>query len=289
MDYGWAQVCTKAANSGWQEKTLCRYVVSMNRTLNKVMLLSITVLLLAAGLWFVFHFSPFPMKETAVPDFAAIENVQEKKDAFFEFMLPIVRRANDAIREERQLVNRFKKSLESGRGLSKSDAMQLAELMKKYRLKGDQNSVAKSITLLLRRVDTIPAALVLAQSANESAWGTSRFAREGNNYFGLWCWSKECGMLPTERDDGAIHEVASFTTVEAGTAHYMQTLNSHPAYQLLRDLRTTLKTEGKTVKGWDLAGGLLEYSERRENYIEEIREMIIYNDLRRFARIKYDH
>ena len=261
----------------------------MNRILDKVILLPIAALVLGAGLWFVFHFSPFPIKEPAVPDFLAFENVQEKKDAFFEFMLPIVRRVNAAIREERQLVTRFEKSLESGRGLSKSDTMQLAVLMKKYRLNDDQNSVAENITLLLHRVDTIPAALVLAQAANESAWGTSRFAREGKNYFGIWCWSKECGLLPTERGYGAIHEVASFSTVEAGTAHYMLTLNSHPTYQLLRDLRTALKTKGKTVKGWDLAGGLLAYSERRENYVEEIREMIIYNDLHRFTRIKYDH
>ena len=47
--------------------------------------------------------------------------------------------------------------------------------------------------------------------------------------------------------------------------------------------------KGKPVKGWDLAAGLLEYSERREAYVDEIREMITYNDLHRFTRIKYDH
>ena len=185
----------------------------MNRTLDKITLLPIAVLLIGSGLWFVFHFTSGPSKKSVVPDFAAIENVQEKKDTFFEFMLPMIRRVNEAIRKERQLVNRFERSLQSGRGLSKSDERQLAELMKKYRLIGDQNSDAENITILLRRVDTIPAALVLAQSANESAWGTARFAREGNNYFGLWCWSRDCGMLPAERDEGASHEVASFATI----------------------------------------------------------------------------
>ena len=67
----------------------------------------------------------------------AIENVQEKKDTFFEFMLPIIRRVNEAIRKERQLVNHFSRTVESGRDLSERDARQLAELMIKYRLIGD--------------------------------------------------------------------------------------------------------------------------------------------------------
>ena len=261
----------------------------MNRTLSKLAVLPIAILLTGGFLWFVFHSASGPSKKATVPDFAAIENVQEKKDTFFEFMLPIIRRVNEAIRKERQLVNHFSRTVESGRDLSERDARQLAELMIKYRLIVEPYSDAENIAQLLRRVDTIPAALVLAQSANESAWGTARFAREGNNYFGLWCWSRNCGMLPSERDEAASHEVASFDTIEAGVTYYTLTLNSHPAYQLLRDLRAALKAKGKPVKGWDLAAGLLEYSERREAYVDEIREMITSNDLHRFTRIKYDH
>ncbi|HKJ91279.1 MAG TPA: glucosaminidase domain-containing protein, partial [Oceanipulchritudo sp.] len=42
---------------------------------------------------------------------------------------------------------------------------------------------------LRRRVDVIPPSLALAQAALESGWGTSRFAREGNNLFGIWCYT----------------------------------------------------------------------------------------------------
>ena len=41
------------------------------------------------------------------------------------------------------------------------------------------------------------------QAANESAWGTSRFARIGLNFFGQWCYSKGCGMVPKRRNTGA--------------------------------------------------------------------------------------
>ncbi|NIW24503.1 MAG: glucosaminidase, partial [Gammaproteobacteria bacterium] len=35
----------------------------------------------------------------------------------------------------------------------------------------------------------IPVSLVMAQAAEESGWGTSRFAAEGNALFGQWAWS----------------------------------------------------------------------------------------------------
>ena len=91
-------------------------------------------------------------------------------------------------------------------------------------------------------------------------------------------------MLPSERAAGATHEVATFDTVTAGVAYYMQTLNSHPAYQPLRDRRAELRTESKPPNGVELAAGLLNYSERREAYVDEIRAMISYNDLSRFNR-----
>ena len=70
------------------------------------------------------------------------------------------------------------------------------------------------INELILRVDVIPVSLALAQAANESAWGTSRFALEGNNVFGQWCYKKGCGIVPAERRSGATHEVKSFTSVE---------------------------------------------------------------------------
>ena len=37
-------------------------------------------------------------------------------------------------------------------------------------------------------MDIIPPSLALAQSAEESGWGTSRFAQEGNALFGQRVW-----------------------------------------------------------------------------------------------------
>jgi len=39
----------------------------------------------------------------------------------------------------------------------------------------------------------------MAQAANESAWGLSRFAQKGNNLFGKRCVKKGCGIVTDQR------------------------------------------------------------------------------------------
>ena len=62
----------------------------------------------------------------------------------------------------------------------------------------------------------------------------------------------------------------------------MQTLNSHPAYKKLRDLRFAPRVNNTPMTGTLLAGGLLAYSERGAAYTEELRTMIRINNLGQF-------
>ena len=133
--------------------------------------------------------------------------------------------------------------------------------------------------LLRKRLDVVPPSLILARAANESAWGTSRFATKGNNLFGQWCFSKGCGLVPRGRAEGASHEVAKFSSPYRSVRAYIQNLNRHPTYQLLRDVRLEDRRENAPLSGLELAEGLRGYSERGEEYIEEIRAMIHYNNL----------
>src|SRR5690606_39546165 len=101
--------------------------------------------------------------------------------------------------------------LEFRRVLFRSRDREWLETMgKRYRLPEVEQVDEEWMTILLRRLDIIPADLALAQAAMESAWGGSRFAREGNNYFGQWCFSKGCGLVPEKRPAGARYEVQRF-------------------------------------------------------------------------------
>ncbi|MGK0461595.1 MAG: Bax protein, partial [Candidatus Azotimanducaceae bacterium] len=216
---------------------------------------------------------------TPLPDFASYTDVKTKKQEFFKFLLPRIRAANNAELKRRDYLLALDPET-----LNETDQASLATMATRYRIKTPDISDSELINQLLVRVDSVPAALILAQGANESAWGTSRFAKQGLNFFGIWCFSKGCGMTPSARNDGASHEVQKFESLQAGVNKYVITLNSHPAYQKLRQVRAAQRENEEPLLGAELAVGLEKYSERGTEYVEEIQSMISYNKLEAFNR-----
>lgn len=205
-------------------------------------------------------------------------SVAEKKANFFAYLKPMIERANAAVLDQRHQLLKLTQPFDE---LSEKQIKLLTSLAKTYRV-DKALPLEQQIKQLKMKVNTIPAALILAQAANESAWGTSRFAKEGNNFFGQWCFSKGCGLVPNSRNAGASHEVARFDSPLESVKSYIRNLNSHPTYALLRTLRQQSIDDGKAVNGEILAQGLIGYSERGEEYVKEIQSMIRYNKLSRF-------
>jgi len=214
-----------------------------------------------------------------IPDFARINDVQVKKQSFFNFIEPFVDQVNIEIIQQRQRVLAIQAKMQQGEELSASDLRYLSTLAELYELDTDDLTDAEFLTVLLRRVDKIPASLALAQAANESAWGTSRFAQQGNNYFGQWCYSDGCGLVPNRRREGATHEVRSFDSVKDSVQAYIHNLNTFPSYQMLRRIRQQLRVQNKPVDGASLTDGLESYSSRGHDYIDELHNMIYNNNL----------
>ena len=218
---------------------------------------------------------------SAIPDFSRFTSVHEKKRAFFAFLLPMVERENQRLALSRQRLLSVQQLLQT-QSLSESDNKWLVVMAKKYRLNVEQYSQQQLLVQLLNRVDVIPPSLALSQSANESAWGTSRFALQANNLFGQWCFRKGCGVIPKQRPKGATYEVASFPTPEDSVVSYIHNLNTNSAYSYLRELRASLRKNQLVLSGDVLAEGLMSYSARGEAYIDELRQMIRVNGLARY-------
>jgi len=219
----------------------------------------------------------------AIPDFAAISDVQTKKSRFFEYLHKRITKTNDLIWAERKYVidyrERYRKS-----EVTAAHTREFAKLVDRYKLTLPAELDESFFESLLARVDVVPASLVLAQGANESAWGTSRFARKGNNFFGIWCYSKGCGLKPSAAAAGTKHEVRKFKTVQAGVSFYAHNINIGHAYDDLRAKRATLRAEERALTGLHLAEGLTRYSERGQEYVDEIKSMIEYNNLARYNK-----
>ena len=219
---------------------------------------------------------------STLPDFSAIKDVSTKKQMFFNYMLPKVRQANDKILADRRLLLMIRDDLTTGDTLDPDDIQFIGALKTRYRA-GQQTNLRSIVDDLLIRVDVVPESLVLAQAANESGWGTSRFARQANNLFGIWCFSEGCGLTPKNRDEGLTHEVAKYETVQEGLVAYIHTINTNPAYTYLRDIRATTRSQEQHFSGLALAEGLLRYSSRGLEYVRDIQQLIRVNELQKYT------
>lgn len=224
------------------------------------------------------YFESHPIQAQA-PDFLSIANIKARKEAFFNYLAPFAHEKNQLNLADRKRISAL---INSNKKMSADDKVWVSAMRKFHKLKQREEYSKTDLRDLLHRVDIIPVSLVLAQAANESAWGTSRFATEGNNFFGQWCFRKGCGLVPASRNDGADHEVRKFHDARESVFAYIDNLNSNAAYKKLRASRAELRQQGKVISGLVLVNGLEHYSERGLAYVEEIKGLINYNKLWRF-------
>lgn len=221
------------------------------------------------------------VQTTLLPDFSVYQDVRTKKKEFFHYLLPMIRHSNDQIRSDRSLLLALRDDLRTGTTVDSSAYDHLGEIGHRYGVPDSTDRLARLNALLLR-VDVVPESLVLAQAAKESGWGTSRFAREGNNLFGVWCFTPGCGLKPLSRDAGLNHEVARYDSVQQSVNAYVHNINTHAAYNELRRIRAESRAGASIISGMALAEGLLRYSARGVDYVREIQQLIRTNNLQQF-------
>jgi Bax protein len=219
-----------------------------------------------------------------LPDFEAITNIDEKKAAFFNFLLAYVEAENNRIADKRLKVLELWDIVRRDLDLTNTEMDILNGLAQEYSLGESILPVYDLVQELVLRADMIPVSLVLAQAASESAWGTSRFAKEGNNIFGQWCFDEGCGLVPERRLSDAAHEVRSYLSIEGSVRSYFRNINTNAAYAGLRELRGDMRDQDRPLDALVLAHGLLQYSERGYVYISELHALIRQNDLQALDR-----
>jgi Bax protein len=201
-----------------------------------------------------------------------------KKHDFITTLLPYIQTENRRLTAlHNKLTGMFSK-LESGVALTTSEQLQISKLANKYRVKSDPLVDITAREEMLHKIDIVPSSLALAQAANESAWGKSRFAQEANNLFGIWTYDQDKGLKPNKREQGKTHLVRIFDDFSESVRYYMYTLNSHPAYKELREIRQQLRASDQIIDGHRLAAGLEKYSAKGQGYIALIQGLIKQNE-----------
>ena len=132
------------------------------------------------------------------------------------------------------------------------------------------------------KVDVIPISMALAQAAIESGWGTSRYLREGNAIYGQYTFEKDRGIRPERRESDKKFFIKKFSNLSESTRSYFKNINTHRAYGDFREERKKLRMNGVKLSGVKLVKFLTSYSERRDEYVKDVENIIQSNNFMKF-------
>ena len=215
-----------------------------------------------------------PIYITKLPrDLKSLGDTKQKRELFIKILLPLILNENNKITEDRK---RLFKILNKNFN-SPGERVWLKRRFKEYKIK-DQD-----LSKLKMRMDIIPVSIALAQAANESGWGTSRFALEGNALFGQWTWSKK-GLLPKDKDPDQTHKIMQFQVLKASVRAYKNNLNTHNAYREFREARAKLRENENSINGRELTQYLKNYASIGEKYVAILNDIIERNSLTDFDK-----
>ncbi len=128
-----------------------------------------------------------------------LKNLSKAKLEFIETLLPLISYENQKILFDRKKILSLRHSLLNNKTLTNQELSYLRKISAKYKVKSDNKHKIDLIDDLLVSVDIIPNSIVLAQAANESGWGTSRFAKEHNAIFGEYTYDFTKGVIPLKK------------------------------------------------------------------------------------------
>lgn len=194
---------------------------------------------------------------------------KERKKQFINQVLPAILITKYNLDHQSKKVQRIVNKIETKEELNAKEQAYVDSLMVKFRAKTPEN--------LLVRLQSHPTSLVLAQAAVESGWGSSRFALEGNNLFGIWTTKNDPNVIKSlyDREETSIF-VKKYTNIAESIDHYFLTIGRHRAYQQFRDKRHA------GVDVFELIDELDKYSEKGEEYTHLLKKMIEWNDLKKY-------
>ncbi|MGL5006631.1 MAG: glucosaminidase domain-containing protein [Plesiomonas sp.] len=213
-----------------------------------------------------------------LPDGLRDMDTPQKKKAFIMIMLPIIKKVNREIKETRAEIIKLHNQELDDKSLSNDESEWLNDIYVKYDVSNGDFSH------LLTRVNIVPASLVLAQSIDESGWGTSYTAKHGNALFGQ-NESPQHENYVIRADHGRVR-LAGFNTLYDSVYAYIHNLNINPAYQDFRMRREKMQNNDDQLLGYSLANGLVRYSSRGQHYIRDLHNLMRNADLNQFDNIQ---
>lgn len=197
--------------------------------------------------------------------------VPKAKAKFISAVLPSILVAKYRIEENRKRLLLLKEE----KRWEKEDSTFYLDMKKRYR--------AKNIDDMVARMGTLPNSIVLAQAAVESGWGQSRFFLQGSNLFGVWSFNQFEPRIEAAktRSKRKIY-LRAYEDMSASIVHYFEILSHARPYRSLRVARL------ETDDPFRLLPHLKNFSERRTAYTDQLKKIILKNNLTRYDQYQID-
>lgn len=213
-------------------------------------------------------------------EYYKIQSPKEMKNYFILYILKIAKKENNSILKDRFFIKNVYPNISK---IPKNSPVykRFKAIKLRYKL-SDKATFQQHI----EAIDIVPNSLVIAQAIVESGWGKSRFVKEANNIFGQWTWSGK-GLDPAKRDVGKKHQIKIFPSVIESVKGYMINLNLGWGYKDFRKLRAKIRGDKSKLTGIILSDTLINYSQKREEYIRILKNIITQNKLAKYDNLNF--
>ncbi len=200
-------------------------------------------------------------------DLSELDSIDVRKQVFVKLLLPLVLAENERILADRERLLRLRDEAQAGNLPEAADGAWLEAIADRY---GVRPRFPDALAELVRRVDAVPPSLALGQAALETGWGTSTVAQRSHAMFGQMIAISDSDRTMVRRFGHLAHAVEA----------YAVNLNTHKAYGRFRAKRADQRSKGQVPDGYELALTLSSYSERKSDYVRDVRGIIRANRFR---------
>ena len=197
---------------------------------------------------------------------------------FYEMLLPVVLKANEALIAEREQVLRLKKEFDEKGDLTQESMDELKKWIERYdvKLSDDLDTLFNT---LIPRVDGVTPTLLLTMAAEDSGFGTSRYAREYNAIFNQRDWDGK-GAIPDEKQkEGPQYRIKIFPSLYEAVLSEIHYLNTNGYFENYRIARAKYRRTDNMMRGYSIAHLLINFPYRPMKYPDILKHLILQYEL----------
>ena len=211
-------------------------------------------------------------------DFNKEKYDEERPALFYEILLPVVLKANEALYAEREQVLRLRKEFDETGDLTPASMDELNKWIERYDVK-KSDDLGTLFNTLVPRVDGVTPTLLLTMAAEDSGFGTSRYAREYNAIFNQRDWNGN-GAVPDEaQKEGPQYRIKIFPSLYEAVLSEIHYLNTNGYFENYRIAREKYRRTDNPMRGYSIAHLLINFPYRPMKYPDILKHLILQYEL----------